>query len=505
MEIELVQIIPSGLKDEEYLLRQTSLPRIVAECANTSWGGFVDTMRNQFPSEVSNVLNDSGHITVQLEHRVSSAREIDILNSARLLMACDTFSLRGARHAPAVVGTREPESVATYEQLAHDRAVLHDGLSEVLVSDTFSLPALPSGASTHASDFDGVGNLMQRLALFDHVYVPMPFNASEFEGSVGATFLDFLDVLPTGRVIPVFTQRHARYEAGLTTRVLEAGAPRVMLQGEHTLRVARGFYMDHHAGLSEVGSERGTETRAILAEGPQDETTLYKSYLDALADIIGYLPAIAIRGEALIAALSPLAEWLDKLRGLCGQPSRDLELAIAIEHRAMTESMQGVPMVQSGSLFDSGLGFLYGVLPTEGVLRVPEPDMIGRISFPDTKGLTLREFVDSFSGAKVTAMRELMLSKRVQTADGSVDLVRAFNAELRRYASRTEVGQEAVTDILSAVGAFVMGVPLALAGFALNLASRIMARRAPGALATITARMTGTTREAALFALVRRP
>jgi hypothetical protein len=59
--------------------------------------------------------------------------------------------------------------------------------------------------------------------------------------------------------------------------------------------------------------------------------------------------------------------------------------------------------------------------------------------FPDMQDLAPK-FVEGFVGPRVTAMRELMASRRVQTADGSGDLVNAFNEELKALARRNEVG-----------------------------------------------------------------
>ena len=158
-------------------------------------------------------------------------------------------------------------------------------------------------------------------------------------------------------------------------------------------------------------------------------------------------------------------------------------------------------MTQAGHYFDSCLRFAYGAeAGGNEVLRVPEPDMIGRICFPDMKGLTVREFAESFVGPRIDAMRELMASRRVQTADGSVDLVRQFNAELETYSRRATRQYFAVTSILTAVGAFAAGVPIALAYFSLELARRVTARKAPAAFATFASMMTATTREAALLA-----
>lgn len=123
--------------------------------------------------------------------------------------------------------------------------------------------------------------------------------------------------------------------------------------------------------------------------------------------------------------------------------------------------------------------------------------------FPDMQGLTPKKFVEGFAGPRVTAMRELMASRRVQTADGSVDLVNAFNEELKSYAAAPKSDTTRWQTLLTAVGVFAMGRPLAVAGLSLDLARREAGRKAPGAFATLTAMMMATTREDALFARVK--
>jgi hypothetical protein len=161
-------------------------------------------------------------------------------------------------------------------------------------------------------------------------------------------------------------------------------------------------------------------------------------------------------------------------------------------------------MTQVGHYLDGHLMFVYGARPgSDEVLRVPDPELIGRIAFPDTKGLSLREFAGSFQGPIVDAMRALISSERVQTAAGAEDLVKQFNAELKQYSRKAEAGYVAIGTLLTVVGAFTAGVPCALGALTLELARRVLGRRAPGAFATVVAKMTGSTREGALLARVK--
>jgi hypothetical protein len=164
-----------------------------------------------------------------------------------------------------------------------------------------------------------------------------------------------------------------------------------------------------------------------------------------------------------------------------------------------------VPTTSVGHYLDDALRFVYAAEgAASDVVRIPDPAMIGRICFPDTTGLTPREFAETFNGPAVDAMRALMSGRRVQTADGSADLVRTFNRELETYRRRVDNEYTAIGTLLTAVGAFALGVPTALAVFSLDLARRVLGRKAPGPMAAFSAKLTGTTREAALLARIQK-
>lgn len=501
--VDQVEFMPQDLDDEEDLLSRTTVPRVVAESATGT--RVAELLCNLFPTEVADVVAVSGHLTLRLYHEVPTSRERVLLDSTRLLMGCDPLSLsveRQARSAQPNHGAHA-ESTSTYQRLADDRALLHDLVATVLTAERLVLPPLPSGAATYASVHDGVESLLQRLALFERVYVYMPFQIEDFPRWVGASHEEFLDVLSTGRVVPVFGQRLERYEPGLMTGVLEAGAPRVVLQGEHALRMARSFRADHPA-IADLGCEVGIQIRSALAGNDDEGSKRFIGYLDALGEFASDFPSVAIKGDSLANALQGVSDWLDAIRVSFGHPSSALELSAALEHRAITEGIGGVPMTQVGHFFDSGIRFAYGAEPgSSDILRVPEPDMIGRICFPDTKGLRIREFAESFTGPRVEAMRELMSSRRVQTADGTVDLVRAFTDELKPYSCRAKNEYVAIVTVMTVVGAFAIGLPIALATLSLELARQMGARKAPAAFATIASKLTRTTREAALLARVQ--
>lgn len=503
LQIEQVATIPAGLEDDEVLLRRTKVSRVIAETANVSSAGLRATLRGLFPDDVVELRDaNTGRIDVIVRADLPVDREEELRTSVRVLMACDPLSIEIERQA-AVASTGTKESSGTLARLAEDRERLHEAVADALAANELPLPSLPDGSSTYGSVHDGIETLLQRLALFDRVYVYMPFSIDDFPQWVGSTFNEFIDVLPTGRVVPVFGQRSERYEPGLISQILDAGAPRVVLQGEHALRMARNVYAEHPL-IGHLASPEVLEARSILATSSEAGTQQFLGYLDALVEVARGFPSLAVRGESLATAVWPIASWLDGLHVAAGLPSRGLEMAGAIEHRAITESLGGVPMSKVGHYFDSGLRWVYGADPGDtALLRVPEPDIIGRICFPDMTGLTPKKFVDEFSGPRVIAMRELMASRRVQTADGSVDLVNAFNEELKLHARRTEVGYYALATLLTAVGAFTMGLPLAVAGLSLDLARRVVSRKAPNTFATLTSVMTATTREAALFARVK--
>jgi hypothetical protein len=161
-------------------------------------------------------------------------------------------------------------------------------------------------------------------------------------------------------------------------------------------------------------------------------------------------------------------------------------------------------MTQSGHYLEGYLSILYGALPSKAeLLTIPDPEIVARICFPDMKGLTLAEFAATFRGPAVEAMNALIASPRVQHASPSEDLVRAFNNELRQYSRRADAAYVAVCSVLAIVGISALGVPATLAGLSIELARRVMGRKAPKALATIAAKLTGTTREGALMAQIK--
>ena len=73
-----------------------------------------------------------------------------------------------------------------------------------------------------------------------------------------------------------------------------------------------------------------------------------------------------------------------------------------------------------------------------------------------------------------------------------------------RHRRRVDNEYTAIGTLLTAVGAFALGVPTALAVFSLDLARRVLGRKAPGPMAAFSAKLTGTTREAALLARIQK-
>lgn len=505
LSLEQVATIPVDLDDEEALLRRTRVRRVVAEEVHDTLGGLSRILRELFPWEVRGISQTNG-LTVHVDPNVRPPLEEEILTTTRLLMSCDIPSLVITRERPPGVEVihEQGESQATYSVLEEDRERLYDHLPDVLTADSFSLPALPAGSSTYASVHDGVASLRERLALFERVYMFMPLSIEDFREWAGCTIDEFLDVLPTGRVVPVFGLAAERYEAGLMSRILEV-APRAILHGEHALRAARSF-RDEHPALAFITSESGVELRLGVRSSSDPQIAFIRAYLDALTDIASRLPQITITGQAFGIALYPLAQWLDEALARFGVPSRDLDIVTALEHRAVTKSVGGVPLSRVGHYLDSHLRLVCGAYPGESeLIRIPDPHMIGRICFPDVTGTSLREFAESFRGPAVDAMRELMRSERVQTADGAADLVKQFNDELKVYARRIDNLAATTATVLTVAGIVgVLGAPAAIATLGLELARRILGRKAPGALATLTSGVTGTTREAALLARIKK-
>lgn len=507
LEVEQVSQMPTELDDEEALLRRTKIRRALVEEALTNVAGLRKNLCSHFLGEVLFVDTGAGRVTVHVDPAIPESRDQEIVDTTRLLLGADPVSLQISRQISADRDAMKPnaESANTYRLLAEDVALVNDHARDILGENPVALSPLPEGSSTYASVHDGVASLLSRLAMFERVYVYVPFSVEDFSTWAGTSFAEFLDVLPTGRVIPVFGQSIDRYEAGLTSRLLDAGAPRVVHRGEHALRALRAL-RDDYPELSIVNEEQGDALRRTVENEQEENAALYRGYLEALAEMSARLPSIALSGQTIAMAMQPLATWVDDARKQFGLPSRDLEMMTALEHRAVTLALgSGVPLSLEGHYLDPWLRWIYGAFPGKGrMLRVPEPTMIGRIAFPDTQGLSLREFARDFTGPAVKAMNELMSSERVQTADGSSDLVAAFNKELKQYSRKAKPGYVATGTILGVLGTISgLGLPATLAGFSLELIRQMVGRKDPGALATITSKLTRSTREAALLAQIR--
>jgi len=162
-------------------------------------------------------------------------------------------------------------------------------------------------------------------------------------------------------------------------------------------------------------------------------------------------------------------------------------------------------MSQAGHYLDGYLALVCGLQAGEcELLRVPDPDIIGRICMPDMTGVTLREFAETFRGFVVDAMRTLMASPRVARAGSSDELLAEFAKELREYSRRADKGYVAVCTLLTVAGVWgPLGIPTALGALSLELARRVIGRTAPGAFASFAAKITGATREGALLARIK--
>jgi hypothetical protein len=503
--VDQVVVMPEELDDDTALLQRTTLRRIVVEEANVTGDGLRKGLCEHFPGEVVDVGDSVGKIIVHVGSDLAVEREQPIIDATRLLLPCDPVGIEIERRSssrPAIMAA--PESTTTYQRLAEDTAFLHEHLPNVLGDQPIPFAqSLPDGASTYASPHDGVQSLMHRLALFERVYVYLPLKRGDFPQWVGNSIDEFLASLPTGRVVPVFGHKLDRYDAGLVSAVLDAGAPRVVLHGEYALRTIKSFCSEHRI-LSLIGTDAGAQLRRELATENDESVAPFRGYVEAIADIAERLGYVTINGPALAVAWDPLAQWLDATVQHFGLPSRALELCTAIEYRAIAESFDSVPVSQLGHYLDGYLRFIYGALQGDtDVLRIPDPTLIARICFPDTTGLSVEEFARTFVGPRVEAMRALMATRRVQTADSCDDMVRAFNEELSQYARRAGDGYTAVGVLLGVAGLVGgLGVPALLAGLSLELAKRVLARNSPSMFATLTARLTGTTREGALLARI---
>ena len=513
VQVEEVESLPNDLEDEERLLKRTNLKRIVVENSSPTRLGMQRTLVASFPGEVAEVIDGVGRIRIVVCGAVEVARAAEIEAAARLVSACDFNGIEIVRQSTQQPATlTRGHSASTVKKLAHDRAQLEDYLTDSLEGRKVQFEdELPTGSSAFASPLDGVDSLLQRLALFERVYLAVPLRLEDFAPQTGASIEDVLAALPTGRIVPVLHQSPDRYERGVIDRVLDSGAPRVLLRGELFLRTTSAF-VDEHPMLSYFLSdgEAMRPTRQILRSAADSEPRLQPAlgYVEALADVSSRIGMTALNEHSVALGLQPLAEWLDSNLGAkLGLPSRDLELGAAIELRTMARAVEATAMSAKGHYLDGYLQLLAGTSPGNSeLLSIPDPTIIGRVCFPDLTGLTLKKFAEEFRGPSVAAMRALVASPRVQGATGTKDLVAAFNTELRTYSRRAD-GELVATAILLGVAGLVgsLGVPAFLAGLSIELSRRLLGRKTPRLFAAITSRMTGATREAALLARIEKP
>jgi hypothetical protein len=161
--------------------------------------------------------SDPFEVYVVDEFDETTPRVEQIKTAARLLIGSDVNSLgltkRPRTSHDAIWG--DAESTDARRRLADDAELFLGGLATAIegkVGNT--IRPLPSGSATYASPHDGVSSLIQRVALFDRVYVQVPFTGDDFEAWAGSSLKEFLDALPTGRIIPVFAHNAERYEPG---------------------------------------------------------------------------------------------------------------------------------------------------------------------------------------------------------------------------------------------------------------------------------------------------
>jgi len=179
----------------------------------------------------------------------------------------------------------------------------------------------------------------------------IPFRAEDFPKWAGASFDEFIATLPTGRIVPVFAHNPERYEAALISKIVDAGTPRVVLNGEMTLRTI-GSFVNEHPLVPFLHTDRSgvRDLRAKVEEVGDSRLGVALGYIDAVTDIVDHLGGLAVSGPSLSMGWQPVANWLiGELAERFGFPSVELEMGVAIDHQLKTRAIGGRPMSQMGS------------------------------------------------------------------------------------------------------------------------------------------------------------
>ena len=416
------------------LLARTTLPLDLAEDADVTIGGITDFLRRRWQHHFDHLEEGvaPGCVTCAVAPGTPTDVQEQMVHELEALLAGVAVTIK--------VVTRpfeRPHSTSRGElALADDWDRMHE-LCDDAVTGRHRPSALPPGVfaflpTTQAS-------LFCHLAVAERVYVEMPRTADEVSARYGVRWVEFLDAMSTGRVVPVFRQVGREYENVMIDAALDAGGTTI-LPGDTRLRELASLVAENPSiALASALDDRWRETHAAVRRHGDVQLVPFFDALAATADRARYAARV---GEHMTKVWAPLAIAIGDALHASGHPDRSLELAYALDAVQAADGCGARPIIPNGDKLGRYVRFVCGVrrLAIEdsapsapGKPLVEEPPVVEKIVLERVPGISLRQFAESFKGPAIEAMHRLMQSPRL-TGDRPVhEVVQEFVGEMHTF------------------------------------------------------------------------
>jgi hypothetical protein len=411
------------------VLKDVAITQAVAEDAALNVTAIVELLRRRWldafvrlqdvPGRVTCVVAPSTPVDTQaaierelshLLHGVTITIELDKTNQARPhvesraeLALSDDWDRMHALCDDAVAGRHQPEH---------------------LPQGAFAfLPLVPTSLFCH-------------LAISGRVYVEMPRTTEEMSKRYGVPWLDFLDAMSTGRVVPVFRLPSDKYERGMVDVALDAGG-HCILPGDTRLRELAAFVRD----LPSVGlaSQLDDDWRVMHAAVRGVANAKLVRLFDAIAAAGARARVVARREEFMAKTWAPIAFAIDDLLRAFGAGRGELEVMSAMDAMTAAHGCGTRPIVSDRDLIGRYVTVLYGErAPSPDPSAEPtivEPPIVSKVILDRIGGISLRQFAESFDSAAIRAMHQLIHSPRVAGV-GIAEIVAEFEKEMHTLNGR---------------------------------------------------------------------
>nr|HEX4316233.1 hypothetical protein [Kofleriaceae bacterium] len=414
-------------------LQGFTIPQDVAEDVAINLEGIYAVMRRRWPDDFVRFDDGPGRVNLVVTAATTADTRLAMQREVSLLL-----------HGVAV--TAQVDATNAIRTHVRSRAELvladdhqrMDALCNDAVAGRYEPPPLAEGAYAYVPLKPT--SLFCHLAISGRVYVEVPRTVEEMQTRHGVPWVDLLDTMATGRVVPVFRLPARMYEAGMIDTVLDAGGTYI-LPGDNRLRELAAFTRELPAvGLA---SQLDDQWRATHAAVKQHAGSAHlRPFFDAIAQAAARARLVARRDDFMVKTWSPLALAINDIFQVFGHGRRDLEFTNAIDIMTGAQGCGTLPILPAGDLLGQYVQVLYGMpsntnqtqatAPTE---LVHEPAVVAKIVLERVGGISLRQFAESFEGPAIKAMRKLMNSPRLKDADVS-QTVADFERELHDFNGR---------------------------------------------------------------------